>query len=110
MKQAPVLTPAVQAALAKLGGDISVARRRRRLPQRIVAVRSAITRNTLGRVERGHAGVSLGVYAAVLDTLGLVARVADLADPKRDGQEMEEERLPKRVCLPRFPLEPGGGR
>ena len=40
-------------ALRKLGGDIQVARKRRRLAMTIVAKRAFISRNTLTRVERG---------------------------------------------------------
>ena len=47
--------------------------------------------------------VSLGIYARVLFVLGMVDRLADLADPKQDtvGLELEEEHLPERIRLPR---------
>jgi len=45
----------------------------------------------------------LGIYARVLFVLGMVDRLADLADPKQDtvGLELEEEHLPERIRLPR---------
>lgn len=90
---------AVRKALRKLGADIHVARKRRRLTMGIVAERAFISRNTLTRVERGDAGVSLGVYATVLFVLGLAERVGDLADPLTDavGLSLEAERLPQRA-------------
>jgi transcriptional regulator with XRE-family HTH domain len=90
---------AVRKGLRKLGADIQVARKRRRLTMGIVAERAFISRNTLTRVERGDAGVSLGVYATVLFVLGLAERLGDLADPLTDavGLSLEAERLPQRA-------------
>jgi hypothetical protein len=41
----------------------------------------------------------MGIYAKVLFVLGMVDRLAELADIRHDerGRELEEERLPKRV-------------
>lgn len=86
-------------ALRKLGADIQVARKRRRLTMAIVAERAFISRNTLTRVERGDPAVSLGIYATVLFVLGLAERLGDLADPLTDnvGLSLEAERLPQRA-------------
>lgn len=90
---------AVRKALGKLGADIQVARKRRRLTMAIVAERAFISRNTLTRVERGDPAVALGIYATVLFVLGLAERVGDLADPLADsvGLSLETERLPQRA-------------
>jgi hypothetical protein len=58
---------------------------------------------TLNKVEKGNPGVSLGTYATVLFVLGMVDRLAELADPRHDtvGLELEEEHLPQRIRLPR---------
>jgi transcriptional regulator with XRE-family HTH domain len=86
-------------ALRKLGADISVARRRRGISTPLMAARAFISRNTLARVEKGDAGVSLGIYASVLFVLGMTDRLGDLLDPAMDpaGQALEEEQLPKRI-------------
>lgn len=83
----------------KLGTDLSIARRRRRLPMELVAERALITRKTLSRVEKGDPAVSLGIYATVLFVLGLSDRLSELADPAQDavGLALEEEHLPKRI-------------
>jgi transcriptional regulator with XRE-family HTH domain len=93
----------VKRALRKLGTDISVARRRRDISTLLMAERAFINRNTLAKVEKGDPGVSLGIYASVLFVLGMADRLAELADPARDpvGQDLEEERLPKRIRMPR---------
>jgi transcriptional regulator with XRE-family HTH domain len=89
----------VRRALAKLGEDLAAARKRRRIPMAVMAERAFITRKTLGRVERGDAAVSLGIYASVLFVLGMVERVADLVDPATDrmGVVLEDENLPRRI-------------
>src|SRR5688572_18062200 len=99
------LSPAVARALRKLGHDLSVARRRRRLTMALVAERAFIRRLTLARVERGDAGVSLGIYATVLFVFGMADRIGELADPGRDpvGQGLEEEQLPRRIRARRRP-------
>ena len=93
----------VTRALRKLGQDLRDARRRRRIPVAIMAERASISRTTLGKVEKGDPGVSLGTYATVLFVLGLADRVSDLADPGKDalGLALEGERLPQRIRRPR---------
>lgn len=90
-------------ALRKLGHDIRDARRRRRIPVAILAERASVSRTTLNKVEKGEPGVSMGIYATVLFVLGMVDRLADIADPRHDavGLELERENLPERIRLPR---------
>jgi transcriptional regulator with XRE-family HTH domain len=90
----------VRRAFRKLGADIRDARRRRRVPTAVLAERAMISRATLGKVERGEPSVSLGIYAAVLYALGLIDRLATVADAREDtvGLALEEERLPKRIA------------
>lgn len=93
----------VKHALRKLGQDIALARKRRRISTTLLAERAFITRNTLKRAESGDAGVSIGIYATLLFTLGMVSRLAELADPSRDplAVALEEERIPRRIRTPR---------
>jgi DNA-binding XRE family transcriptional regulator len=101
-------------ALRKLGQDVRDARRRRRIPVAVMAERASISRTTLGKVEKGDPGVSLGIYATVLFVLGFIERLGDLADPGTDelGLALEEERLPRRIRRPRKPQSgpPGGAQ
>lgn len=94
---------AVRRTLQKLGGDIRDARKRRGLTAEIVAERAFTTRPTLQKIEAGDTGVGIGIYAAVLNALGLLDRLHDLADPAHDqlGQQLSASRLPKRVRLRR---------
>lgn len=88
-----------QRALRKLGADLRDARRRRRIPVQLMAERASISRTTLSRMEKGDPGVSMGVYARVLFSLGMIERLADLADVTSDrfGLDLETERLPQRI-------------
>jgi hypothetical protein len=90
-------------ALRKLGGDVRDARRRRRIPVAILAERASISRTTLNRIEKGDPAASLGNYATVLFALGMVDRLADVADPRHDavGLALEEEHLPQRIRISR---------
>lgn len=103
MKTTSPLPGPVKAALKKLGADISDARKRRRIPTTLMAERAFISRATLGRLEKGDPGVSLGSYAAVLFVLGLTDRLKNLVDANNDpvGRALEEERLPKRIHRPK---------
>jgi transcriptional regulator with XRE-family HTH domain len=96
----------VRRALLKLGKDIRDARIRRRIPMSVMAERAQMTRMTLYKIERGEPGVSMAAYATVLFVLGLVDRIAAMADVKSDdvGLALEEERLPKRIRF-RSPLQ-----
>lgn len=90
---------AVRRALKKLGADMRDARRRRKLTTAIVAERAFTSRKTLQRVEAGDHGVSIGIYASVLHTLGFLDRLADVADAGADeiGLALAGASLPRRV-------------
>ncbi|MDX8483031.1 helix-turn-helix transcriptional regulator [Mesorhizobium sp. VK24D] len=94
---------AVRRALRKLGADIHDARRRRRLPMAVVAERAFTSRSTLQRVEAGDTNVSIGIYAGVLQALGLLDGLSQVADISNDkvGQALSTAELPRHVHLKR---------
>ena len=89
----------VRRALRTLGSDIRDARKRRALSMETVADRAFTSRKTLQRIEQGDHGVGIGIYASVINALGLLDRLAELADPSNDviGMELANASLPKRV-------------
>ena len=97
------LPRATRNALAKLGEDIAVARKKRRISTVSMAERAFISRNTLYKVERGDPTVSIGIYATVLGLLGLARQLGDVADRSQDylGLDLEEENLPKKIIARR---------
>lgn len=94
----PLSAPAAR-ALAKLGHDVALARRRRRLTQASLAERAGIARKTLTRLEQGDPKVALEYLARVLHVLGEVGRLEQLLDTGADeaGLLMMDENLPQRV-------------
>ncbi len=93
------LPVAMQKAILLLGQDITAARTRRRIPQRLLAQKMMVSLDTLQRLEKGDPGVSLGVVASALWALGLSERLKLLATPSHDtvGTTEELARLPRRV-------------
>ncbi len=94
----PLPAPAVR-ALARLGEDLSRARRRRSLSQASVAERAGLSVATLKRLEKGDPGVGLEHLARVLHLLGEVGRLERLVDTGVDevGLVLMDEQLPQRV-------------
>ena len=69
----------------------------------VVAERAFTSRPTLQRIEKGDPGVSMGIYAAVLQALGLLEDLGQLADIANDqvGQELASASLPKHAHVRR---------
>lgn len=86
-------------SMRKLGVDLAVARKRRRISTASMAERASISRPTLAKIEKGDATVSMGAYMSVLTILGFDGRLGALASPETDeiGSVLDEERLPQRI-------------
>lgn len=86
-------------SLRKLGEDMRNARKRRRIPVKIMAERASISRATLNKIEKGDIGVLMGNYATVLFCLGMNGVLSNLMDSSKDiiGLQLEEENLPQRI-------------
>ncbi len=89
----------LQRAFKKLGSDISLARRKRRIQVSVMAERCNISRATLRKIETGDPTVSAGSYGMVLFVLEMTERLADLVDVTRDvgGLEIDAAHLPQRI-------------
>ena len=75
--------PAVAQSLARLGENLAIARLRRRESQRVWAKRLGISVPTLIRLERGDAGVGVGIYATALWLIGRAGALPELAAPEK---------------------------
>ena len=91
-------SPKVRPALERLGQDIRNARLRRSIAVADLALRSGTSASSIARLEKGDPGVAIGTLADVLVVLGLVERLADLIDVRKDdlGLALSNERLPQR--------------
>lgn len=83
--------------LEKLGRDIGIARKRRRMSLREMAERMMVNIKTVQRLEKGDPAVSIGIVATALWVLGMHRRIGDLVAPETDqiGLELDIKNLPK---------------
>ena len=91
-------SPKAKSALERLGRDVRNARLRRNMAVADLAVRAGTSPSSIARLEKGDAGVAMGTFANVLIVLGLVERLADLIDVRKDdlGLALAAEHLPRR--------------
>jgi transcriptional regulator with XRE-family HTH domain len=91
-------SPKSKSALERLGHDVRNARLRRGLAVADLAARAGTSPSTAARLEKGEPGVGIGTLADVLVVMGLVERLADLIDPRKDdlGLALAAEQLPRR--------------
>jgi transcriptional regulator with XRE-family HTH domain len=77
----------------------------------VVAERAFTSRSTLQRIEAGDTNVSIGIYAAVLQALGLLEGLSQVADIGNDsvGQALATADLPKHIHLKRPAGSPNDG-
>lgn len=96
MLQVPL---SIVTALKTLGEDIRNARKRRRITMKLLAERAKISRVTLSKIEKGDPSVAIKYYASVLQMMGLLKNLAEVAAARNDGVGViiEEENLPQRV-------------
>lgn len=94
-----VLPRPVERALHRLGQDISIARRVRRLSQEDLAQRIGTSLSTVRRMEDGYPGTALHTFLRALHVLGRLEDVAKVMATENDtlGIELVREQLPQRV-------------
>lgn len=94
----PVPLP-VQRAIEKLGNDLALARRRRRISQQSLALRIGASVSTVKRMEKGDMRVPLHFIARSLYVFGELDRLTSLLDSANDeiGLTLADEALPRRI-------------
>jgi len=88
-----ILLPQFQKILDRLGENIKLARKRRKLTAIQVAERAGIDRTTLYLIEKGSPGVSMGAYFNVLRVLGLHDDFLKLAENDEFGRKLQDLEL-----------------
>ena len=91
-------SPRSKSAVERLGRDVHDARLRRGMAVTDLAVRAGTSPSTIARLEKGDPGVAIGTLADILVVLGLVERLTDLIDIRKDdlGLALTTERSPRR--------------
>ncbi len=89
----------VERALRRLGQDISIARRMRRLSQEDLAQRIGTSLSTVRRMEDGYPGTALHTFLRALQVLGRLETMVEVMAMENDtlGMELVREQLPQRV-------------
>jgi transcriptional regulator with XRE-family HTH domain len=102
-KRKIILLPKSSRILSELGGNIKIARLRRKLSSEQVSERANISRPTLTEIEKGAPTVSIGSYFSVLHVLGLekdfllLAKDDVLGRKLQDAKINTQRRAPKRM-------------
>src|SRR3954451_9531778 len=93
------VSPPVCKALRSLGEEEVIWRKLRGLTQAQLADRSAVSRNTLNRLERGGGGISTENLLRILRGLGILDNLAHALDPYESdiGRLRSGQQLPERV-------------
>ncbi len=94
----PISLP-IERALVKLGQDIALARRRRRISQASLAERIGASLSTVRRMENGSASTPLLFIARAMHVFQELPRLANLLDTPHDeiGLTLMDEQLPQRI-------------
>jgi transcriptional regulator with XRE-family HTH domain len=100
-KTTPILLPKMQRLLEAFGGNLKLARLRRKYSSEAVAQRVGITRRTLSKVERGDPTVAFGIYARVMQALRLEDDLAQLAVDDVLGRKLQDAGLTTKRRAPK---------
>ena len=97
-KSLPVPNP-VERAILKLGRDLAVARRRRRISQESLALRIGASISTVKRMEKGDLRIPLHFIGRALYVFGEIEKLNALLDSSRDeiGLTLADQQLPQRI-------------
>lgn len=91
--------PPVRRAIEKLGADVALARRRRRISQASLAERIGASVSTVKRLENSDLRVPIHFIARALHVFGEIERLANLLDTAEDaiGLALMDDQLPQRI-------------
>lgn len=92
-KRKPVIMPKTEKMLCRVGEQIQLARLRRKYTTELIAQRAGISRATLWKVEKGDPGVAFGIYAKVLNAIGLGDDILLLAKDDVLGHALADAEL-----------------
>ena len=108
LSNAPLPTP-VARALKKLGSDLALARRRRRLTQASLAERIQTSVASLRRMEHGDARIPIGTIVKAFHILGELDKINLLLDTATDdiGLTLMNQQLPLRIRKKRITPDSG---
>ena len=98
-KNKALLFPQVERKLQIVGSQIKLARLRRGWTAQEIAEKASVGRSTITQIEKGSPSVSMGMYLAVLNALGLSDDILCLAKDDIMGRTFQDLNLktPRRI-------------
>ena len=93
MKRQNILYPRAAKALAALGENLRLARRRRKITSKMMAERANLSLMTLRSIERGSPQVAMCNYMAVIGCLGFQDEIAAVAANDVLGRDLQDAAL-----------------
>ena len=93
MKRQNVLYPKAAKALVRLGENLRLARRRRKITATMMSERANMSVMTLRAIERGSPHVSMCNYMAVVACLGFQDDIAAVASNDVLGRDLQDAAL-----------------
>lgn len=88
-----VIYPGTEKVLTQMGKQIRLARLRRNIPVSLVAERAGISKTSVWAVEKGSPSVSIGIYAVVLNAIGMDAELLKIARDDELGRAIQDAGL-----------------
>ena len=92
-KRNAILFPKEQKIMLQLGENISLAMKRRKVSQDLLANRTGLSKPMLKRIASGEASVSIGHYLSVLASLGLSNDLGKVALDDELGRKLQDIEL-----------------
>jgi transcriptional regulator with XRE-family HTH domain len=83
----------IEKLIEKIGTNIQIARKRRKMTQKELATRAFCSIPTINRLEKGDSGISLNIFVQVLWVLGLQNQLLQVADPEKDKTGLHQDLL-----------------
>lgn len=93
MKRQNRLFPKAVKALALLGENLRLARKRRKITAKMMAERANMSVVTLRLIERGSPNVAMSNYMAVISVLGFQDDIANVAANDVLGRDLQDVAL-----------------
>lgn len=94
----------VERTLKLLGNNLRTARLRRNMTIQDLAEKIGVERHAVAAAEKGKLSTGIGIYAAMLWSVGLIDQLGAVAGPNRDeeGLILARSREPSRASNPRM--------
>ena len=91
-----LVTPKTIQILEAVGGQIRLARKRRKITVEMIAERANVSRQTVWKVEKGSPSVAIGIYAKVLGAIGMQEDLLLIARDDEIGRILQDAELDRR--------------